>query len=259
MLKIFIALILFCASILYAYQEKLVFYPQKLETTNRVMFSKYEISVNFDGVDLRGWFVKGEISEERPLLIYYGGNAEEVSYNLWDLERYGTSSFLFMNYRGYGDSEGTPTEENLYKDALYLFDYIIKKERIAGKKIVLLGRSIGSAVATHVASRRHVKGLILVSPFDSLVNIGKHHYPILPVKYLLRHKFDSTALAPQIDRPAIFIIGDSDQIIPNNFSMNFINSWGGQYQTVVIEGAGHNDLSGSMRYWQAINGFLSSG
>jgi hypothetical protein len=202
--------------------------------------------------------VKGKISEENPLLIYYGGNAEEVSYNLWHIDRYNTNSFLFMNYRGYGNSEGKPTEVNLFKDALFVLDYITNKEKISANHIVLMGRSIGSSVATYVARHRNVRGVILVSPFDSLVNLGKHHYPIFPVRYLLKHKFETIALASQIKMPAINIIGSNDSIIPNKFSHNLIKHWGGPYRTVTIKGATHNDISSYEQYWQAINDFLSS-
>lgn len=256
--KLFILFFFIFSLLLYTCQGSFIFYPRKLDPDNRDRFSKYEISVNHDGVQLHGWFVKGEISEENPLLIYYGGNAEEVSYNLWYIERYNTSSFLFMNYRGYGMSKGKPTETNLFKDALFLLDYITEIEEIPVNHIVLMGRSIGSSVAIYVASHRKVRGVILVSPFDSLVNLGKHHYPIFPVRYLLKHKFETIGLASQIKTPALNIIGSNDSIIPNKFSLNLIRHWGGPYRTVEIKGATHNDISDYEQYWKAINDFLSS-
>ena len=102
-------------------------------------------------------------------IIYYGGNAEEVSQNLHDLKKFGDYSMLFVNYRGYGKSEGWPGQDVLFSDALFIFDHITNNYNIEPSNIFLMGRSLGSAVAVHVGSKRSVKGMILVTPFDQML------------------------------------------------------------------------------------------
>jgi pimeloyl-ACP methyl ester carboxylesterase len=112
-----------------------------------------------------------------------------------------------MNYRGYGGSDGTPSETALLSDALFVFDYMLATEGIDPAHVVLMGRSLGSGVAVHVAAKRKVGGVILVTPFDSLVNVARAHYPIFPVGLMLKHRFDSAALAPGITTPGSFSDG----------------------------------------------------
>jgi pimeloyl-ACP methyl ester carboxylesterase len=164
-----------------------------------------------------------------------------------------------MNYRGYGDSQGKPSQTAICRDALYILDTLTARENIPMNHIVLMGRSLGSGVAVHVAAHRPVRGVILITPFDSLLNVARHHYPLLPVRWLLKHPFDSAALAPDIKVPALVIMGNQDAIIPNKRSTRLAQVWGGAVETVVIQGAGHNDIQLDPRYWEAVNLFLSTG
>jgi len=235
----------------------MIFYPQQIPPDYRLKFSKYEITINNNGNNLHGWFVKKDISKDSPLIIYYGGNAEEVSGNLWNINDFKTGSFLFMNYRGYGDSEGKPSEINLCSDALFIVDYIAKKEKIPLENVVIMGRSLGSGVAAYVAKHRDVGSLILVTPFDSLLNVAKSHYPVFPVSLLLRHRFDSLSYIHKIKLPMISIIGTEDDVIPNKNSMNLFKHWGGPKELITITGAGHNNIDSYDQYWKSINSFLT--
>ena len=114
-------------------------------------------------------------------------------------------------------------------------------------------------MAVHVAAHRPVRGVILVTPFDSLLNVARHHYPVLPVRLLLKHPFDSAALAPDINIPALILIGHQDTIIPKQHAIRLSEVWGGPVDTVMIDGVGHNDIQLDPRYWEAINSFLSAG
>jgi pimeloyl-ACP methyl ester carboxylesterase len=189
-------------------------------------------------------------------LIYYGGNAEEVSGNLWDLSRLQAGACLFMNYAGYGDSQGKPSQARLCQDALFLLDWITRREGVPLTQVVLMGRSLGSGVAVFVAAQRPVKGVILVTPFDSLRHVARHHYPFLPVRLLLKYPFDSAALAPSIKAPALLLTGARDDIIPGHLAANLARVWGGPVRQVVIDDAGHNDIQLNRRYWESVNAFL---
>ena len=246
------------AAVLYFLQDRLLFLPRPLDKEVKRLLSSHEIAVQSGDVRLAGWFVKGEITEERPLIFYFGGNAEEVSGNLFSIGRIRTSSFLFMNYRGYGESEGSPTQDALYADAVKIYDEIVRKTKVPPQRIVLMGRSLGSGVAVYLASKRPVGGLILITAYDTLVNVAESHYPIFPVKWLMRHPFDSLRLAPNIKAPVLNLMAGNDSIIPNRFSRNLMKHWGGKSESVLIQGASHNDISQYDRYWEAINRFLAS-
>ena len=256
-LKIIVPVVVIGIGMLYFFQDALIFFPQPTPPVNRTQFEAHAYSVAHAGTHLKGWYVRGAISAERPLLVYYGGNAEEVSTNLGDLGRYQAGAYLFMNYRGYGDSEGKPSQDALCRDALYILDHVAGREKIPLDHIVLMGRSLGSGVAVYVASQRQVRGVILVTPFDSLLNVARHHYPFFPVRLLLKHPFDSLSLAPGIQTPALFLIAARDEVIPPKYASRLVQAWGGPRRSVLIDGAGHNDIQLEAGYWQAVNQFLS--
>lgn len=257
-LKIIIPVVVIGVLCLYLFQDALIFFPQSVPGPNREKFAPYALTLETEGIRLQGWYVPGPVSEQRPLLVYYGGNAEEVSGNLWDRGRIKAGAVLFMNYRGYGDSVGKPSQKALCRDALFILDTVTARENIPLNHVVLMGRSLGSGVAVYVASRRAVRGVILITPFDSLVKVARHHYPFLPVGLLLKHPFDSATLAPDIAAPALIVTADLDEIIPAPRSERLARLWGGPVTRVVIEGGGHNDLQMDAAYWKAINRFLSA-
>ena len=243
-------------------QDRMIFYPAPVDTHIREQLAAvafaYRVTdtASHNPLMLRGWLHLEATSKQRPLVIYYGGNGEEVSWNVWGFQQLVTKSFLLMNYRGYGDSEGKPGEQALYRDALALYDYIVTEHGVPPEHIVLIGRSLGSGIATYVARHRPVGGLVLVTPFDSLVAVGKKHMPYLPVGLLLKHRFDSVQRAPQINRPALAILAGKDQIVPPEHGHRLMDVWGGVSQTLTLPAAGHNDIAGFPEYWQAINNFF---
>lgn len=257
--KVLLVLFVGASLLLYLFQGKMIFFPQPTMSANLSRYADNEIRLQHGDVTLTGWFLNNGIDANHPLIVYYGGNAEDVSLNFSDLGRFAARSFLFMNYRGYGQSQGRPSERALFDDALFIFDQVIASEGIEPSHVVLMGRSLGSGVAVHVAANRRVGGVVLVTPFDSLVNVARAHYPIFPVGWLLRHRFDSAALAPGIAVPALFLTASHDRIVPPRFSENLRRVWGGPTTAVRIEGTDHNTIETSPDYWEAVNAFLSAG
>ncbi len=242
--------------LLYLFQDRMIFFPQPTAPQNRNRYATHGIRMQRGDVTLSGWLINNGVAADRPLIVYYGGNAEDVSLNVADLGRFDTRSFLFMNYRGYGDSDGRPAERTLFDDAIFVLDQVLAAEGIDPAHVVLMGRSLGSGVAVHVAARRRVGGIILVTPFDSLVNVARVHYPIFPVGLLLKHRFDSAALAPGIATPALFLTAAGDQVVPVRLAHRLAKVWGGPVTAVTVAGTTHNTIETAPVYWEAINAYL---
>lgn len=257
-LQVLVVLFVAFCLLLYLFQGKMIFFPQPTALANLSRYADREIRLQHGDVTLTGWFFEDRIDADHPLIVYYGGNAEDVSLNFADLDRFAAQSFLFMNYRGYGQSQGRPSEKAFFDDALFIYDQVLASEGIDPSHVVLMGRSLGSGVAVHVAAKRRVGRVILVTPFDSLVNVARSHYPIFPVRWLLRHRFDSAALAPGIAVPALFLTAANDEIVPPRFADNLQGVWGGKATAVRIEGTDHNTIETSPDYWEAVNAFLST-
>jgi len=240
--------------LMYFAQDSLIFHPQRLDEGRRTALAQGRgVESLFihgaDGVRLHAWHVKGD-----PLIIYFGGNAEEVSWMLDDAaRRVPGAGWLLVDYRGYGSSEGSPSEKALVADALAWFDKVSSES----KTVYAFGRSLGSGVAVQLASERPVAGLILVAPFDSLVEVGKRHYPFLPVNWMLKHRFDSAALAPKMKTPLLCIVASHDDIVPAVHAKRLYDAWGGPKRWVGLEGAGHNSTDDAINYWPSIQRFLT--
>jgi uncharacterized protein len=239
--------------LMYLAQDSLIFYPRPLAESRRVALSQGGLVESLfmqaaDGTRLHAWHVKGE-----RLIMYFGGNAEEVS---WMLDaaarRTPGTGWLLVDYRGYGASAGSPSEKALVADALLWHD----KVKPHYEKIYVFGRSLGSGVAVQLAAQRPIAGVILVAPFDSLVEVGKHYYPFLPVNWMLKHRFDSVGLAPGIKAPLLCIVATADEIIPAERSKRLYDAWGGEKRWVGLEGAGHNSTDNAANYWTSIAAFL---
>jgi pimeloyl-ACP methyl ester carboxylesterase len=257
-IKLLIVFFVGATLLLYLFQGRMIFFPQPTAPANQSRYAGNQIRLRHGDINLTGWFFKGEIGPGNPLIVYYGGNAEDISLNFSDLGRFDARSFLFMNYRGYGGSDGKPSEQALLSDALFVIDHVLAAEGIDPAHVVLMGRSLGSGVAVHVAAKRKVGGVILVTPFDSLLNVAKAHYPIFPVGLLLKHRFDSAALAPGISTPALFLTASHDQVVPLRFANNLQARWGGPTTAVTVDGTDHNTIESAPHYWEAVNAYLSS-
>ncbi len=237
--------------LVYLAQDSLIFHPQpRAEAQRAALASRTAVESVFmeaaDGTRLHAWHVKGD-----PLVLYFGGNAEDVSWMLDHAARRTPGvGWLLVDYRGYGSSGGSPSERMLVDDALRWYD------RFAAKRTYVFGRSLGSGVAVQLAAARPIAGAVLVAPFDSLVEVGKRHYPFLPVQWLLKHRFDSISLAPKITAPLLCIVATDDEIIPAAHAKRLYDVWAGEKHWVGLEGAGHNSTDNAANYWTSIIAFL---
>jgi hypothetical protein len=190
-------------------------------------------------------------------LIYFGGNAEDVAANLPDFKQAFPDHSLFLaNYRGYGGSSGRASEAALFADALALFDVVREQH----PHVAVVGRSLGSGVATWLASERDVEKLVLITPFDSLAAVAQGYFRVFPVRLLMRDKFDSAGRASRIRAPTLIVVAADDEVIPRVRSDALVAAFTTQPVTVeVIAGAGHNSLDLFPRYLNSMQQFLQAG
>ena len=240
-------------------QERLVFYPQPLHGVPRApagwRLEDFRHSAA-DGTPLAGVLLLPP-RERPPLVIYYGGNAEEVTaFAPLAAETYRDRAVLLVNYRGYGASGGKPGERALVADAVEIFDRISKRQDLDTSRIALHGRSLGTGVAVQVAAARPARCVLLTSPFASARDVAREIYPWLPVGLLMRHPFDSAAHAPRLDMPALILMGEADDLIPARHSQRLAGLWKGPVQSEAFPGFGHNDIALNPRYAATLHAFL---
>ena len=239
-------------------QERLIFFPQPVVSTAHLPAEAQPLEiVAADGTRLRGW-MRGATAKPAPVVLYFGGNAEEVSGTLVDPRWPRDWTIVAVNYRGYGTSEGAPGEKALVADALAVHDAVAARPDVDARRIVAFGRSLGTGVAVKLGAARPLAGVILVSPFDSLVALGRMHYPWLPVSVLLRHRFDSGAEAGRMHVPLLAIVADRDSIVPHERSRALYDAWAGPKTWLVVSAADHNTLSVPDAFWTGVAGFLDA-
>lgn len=240
-------------------QERLMFYPRAAGPTPHPPpgWSVEEVAFTTrDATPLAGLLVRPPVAKP-PLVIYYGGNAEEVTaFASLAPQLYGDRAVLLVNYRGYGSSGGRPSESHLVSDALELFDWAAARDDLDRDRIAVHGRSLGTGVAVQVAAAKPARCVVLTSPFTSALDVAKEIYPWLPVSILMRHAFDSGAHAPKLRMPALFLMGDADTLIPKHHSEKLAGLWGGPVERETFAGFGHNDLDMNPRYAEAVRTFL---
>lgn len=243
---------IFIALFMYFRQDSFIFHP----TSARHELHDYHEVVDYhlerSSATLRGWLVNPRFVREK-LLLYYGGNAEDVFLNIVEYQDIQAAT-LFVAYRGYGPSTGKPGEQTLFEDALAVLDEMVRV--FAPQEIYLIGRSLGSGVACHVASRRPVQGTILITPYDSITNVAKSHYPWLPIKVLLKHHFSSLDFLATINSPLLVIYGGRDQVVPPERTENLLRHIPGEKEVVFIPQAEHGTIEMYEAYWMAILRFL---
>lgn len=236
-----------CA-LLYAMQRSLMYFPQY----TRVDAATTDFALERDGVHLRGWVVgRGG----RDPILYFGGNAERIELNRDEFAQLfpGRAVYL-LAYRGYGASEGSPNETALVEDAVALFDEVRRKR--PDQPIAVIGRSLGSGVASALASQRPVARLALVTPFDSMAAVAQSHYRWLPVRWLLRDRYDSAKALRSYSGPILIVRAGRDEVIPAANTDRLIAALPKPPRVVDLATVDHNTLDADARYAQALAEFL---
>ncbi len=189
-------------------------------------------------------------------IIYFGGNAEIVEHDADKFSNiFAKHTVYLVNYRGYGGSTGKPSEHGIYSDAIHIYDKIKSKY----KTISVIGRSLGSGVATLLASKREIDKLVLITPFDSIQNVAQKKLPFYPISVLLRDRYDSIGRVELIKAKTLIITAQKDQVIDKEHSENLIAEFPpSQVRTIIIKDVGHNTISNSESYYKWLKEFINS-
>lgn len=236
---------------MWARQESYIFLPQKWEPPPE--FEKYRWDPEVNGVKLQGWFLDKGADKT---VVFHGGNAQDMGSHCERIFAELDANALLVNYRGYGQSEGTPGEKEIIADGIAVLDLFCKEQQVPLSSMILMGRSLGSGVSVQVAAARpDVAGVILVTPYESIAAIAKYQYPWLPIEKMLRHPFWSIDYAPSLTMPALILLAEFDEVIPIESGRRLGEAWGGPKEIITLP-TGHNDINEHPGYFEAINRFV---
>lgn len=227
-------------------QRSFLYFPQH----THVDAAQTDYALQRGAVTLRGWVMNPGRSRA---LIYFGGNGDAVQTMRQDYAQWAPDRTVYLvAYRGYGASDGAPTESALFGDALALYDDV----RTRQPDIAVVGRSMGSGVATYLASQRPLQRLVLVTPFDSIARIGQMRFPIFPVTLMMRDKFESWRYAPAVHCPVLVLAAQDDRVVPAASTARLMQAFSPEPRFLRIDGVGHGSIVHAAAYGAAIADFL---
>ena len=203
----------------YFYQRNLLYHPTENNyQDDKVQFNYDEIFIKVDEeIKLKSWLIKTDFIKYKTRVVFQG-NAGHLSNRIYKLnELYKLDiNILLISWRGFSGNNGSPTEQNLYRDAEAAIKWL-KDQKVRNNQIILYGESLGSGVAVEIGKRNKYNSIILESPFTSIENSAKIYYPYLPVRLLLKDRYDSISKIKMIDYPVLIMHGKKDDVVP--FSM----------------------------------------
>ncbi|MFB6248308.1 MAG: alpha/beta hydrolase [Salinibacter sp.] len=254
----------------FVFQDQLLFHPsgRLLATPGDADMAYDTVRLDTDdGETLHGWWIPAaDVSRGTSpdttaahTLLFFHGNAGNISGRLESVQQFHNLGLnvLIVDYRGYGRSTGSPSEQGLYRDAAACWEHLTETRGIPPEAIVVFGRSMGGGPATWLAARRDPGAVILESVFTNVPDVGAHHYPFLPVRALATNQFDNEARVAEIEAPLLVIHSRGDRVVPFRLGREVYEAATEPKQFLEIDG-GHNDgfLVSSESYLQTIDRFL---
>ena len=249
---------------IYLTQASMLYLPgvpgRQLEATPEAVGLDYEdvwLDTS-DGVRIHGWFVPADSTRT---VLYFHGNAGNISHRLYTIQQLhelGRSVFI-IDYRGYGESDGKPDEDGLYRDAEAAWQYLTDVRGIAAEDIVVYGRSLGGSLAAWLAAERRPGALVLDSSFTSVPDAGQDAYPWLPVRLLSRFRHPTVEHVAKVNAPVLVVHSRTDDIIPFHHGKALFNAANEPRSFLELDG-GHNDahLTSETAYVDGLGTFLLS-
>jgi uncharacterized protein len=241
-----LAVVVVILALFWTLQRSLIYLPQGAPTgpaSDAVPGAEDVTLTTADGLELAAWHVAARAGQ--PTVLVANGNAGHRGLRAplaTALARHGLGVLLF-DYRGYADNPGSPTEDGFAQDVRAARAFLVDHAGVAPSALIYFGESLGAGVVVGLADQHPPAGLVLRSPFTSLADVGRVHYPFLPVRTLLRDRFPVLDTMPSIDVPTVVVLGTSDSIIPPQQSRAVAAAAPALRQLVEISGADHNDLA----------------
>jgi len=264
-IRIIIIVVGICAvsiALVYIFQSRFVYFPIRTLSTDPSSIGLRFEDVYFeteDGVTLHGWFIPHDGA--RGVILFCHGNAGNISHRLDSIRvfhRLGLDVFIF-DYRGYGQSEGKPTERGTYEDAEAAWRYLIEEHQVIPSEVVVFGRSIGGAVGAWLAQNHKPRLLILESTFTSLRDVAATLYPFFPVKRLLRFEYNTAEYLGGVNCPVLIIHSRNDEIMPFSQGQQLFEVAREPKTFLEISGT-HNEgfITSGRHYEEGLDAFISA-
>ncbi len=240
-------------------EKKVIYYPSvHVEATPQNVGLYYQdvYLKTMDGVTINGWWIPAD--NARSTILFFHGNAGNISHRLDKIAIFNTIGLnvFIVDYRGYGRSEGSPTEQGLYMDAVASYEYLLGRDDLNSKRIVVYGESLGGAIAINLATKKDISALIIDSSFTSIPDMAKKSVPLIP-GVLINTKMNSIKKVDKIEVPKLFIHSLDDEVVPYDMGEKLFNTALEPKKFLKLNG-GHNDgfhASGD-KYMRGISKFL---
>jgi len=250
----------------FVFQRKIIYQPYKLD--KNFVFPNYvpaleEVFIPCeDGLTINGLFAPGDKS--KPVIVIFHGNAGDMTHRDFLLRVFNNElshTVLLIDYHGFGKSEGTPTEKNLYLDGNASLQWLREEKDIKPEEVVLFGKSLGSGVAVELAKKNIFKGIILETPFASIASAARYHFPYncFPVNLLVVDKYDNLSKIKRIHAPLLLVHGTQDTIVNKKESEKLFKKSLRPKKLYLVEGADHNDIQfvQPQKYWNKISEWIA--
>lgn len=248
------------AGFLFITQSRYVYYPERVITANPghigLTFENVSIQTE-DNLTLSGWYIPKD--DSRGVLLFCHGNAGNIGHRLESIRLFHQLGLdiLIFDYRGFGQSEGKTTEEGTYKDAEAIWRYLVNERQVSPDRIVIFGRSLGGAVASWLASRYTPGLLVLESTFTSISDIAASIYPYLPVRLLLRFKYNTAEYLGEVNCPILIIHSRDDEMMPFSHGQRLFEIASQPKEFLEIAGT-HNEgfITSGTKYMDGLSEFI---
>lgn len=250
-------------AVFWTLQRRLIYFPMGQVSSPWAAGLPHAQEVSFateDGLTLGGWFIPSARQDAIATVIVFNGNAGHRGFRAplaAKLSEAGVATLLF-DYRGFGGNPGAPSEAGLYRDARAALAYVTSRADVDARRVAYFGESLGTGVAVKLATERTPSKLILRSPFTSMTDVGRHHYPFLPVRWLLADRYPSADRIGRVNAPILVITADRDSVVPADQSRRLFSLARDPKRLMVIAGVDHNDteLLAGDQLVQAVVAFL---
>jgi hypothetical protein len=232
------------AAIMYVMQRSLMYFPDR-QPLQPAQAGLPEMQIvrfgTADGLELMAWYRPA--SGERPTIVYFHGNGGNIAGRGYKVKPYLDAGYgvMLAEYRGYGGNPGSPHEAGLYADGRAALDWLAV-QGVSPERLVIYGESLGSGVAVQLARERAPAALVLEAPFSSAVDVAASAYWFLPVRWLIKDRFDSVAKIGAVRAPLLLIHGERDHVVPVRFGRRLFDAAAEPKEAIFLPQGGHNDL-----------------